>query len=57
MPLYQYVCREHKCGHTFEHFHKSLKNLDDVRCPKCDSARVRRDWSSVNWNINVKGPF
>lgn len=51
MPTYSYVCS--KCGHTFDHFHKSLKKLDDVRCPKCGGV-VERKWGGVNWSIKIK---
>lgn len=40
MPIYEYVCNE--CGWSFE---KIVFGDTEVRCPKCDSASVKKKFS------------
>jgi putative FmdB family regulatory protein len=42
MPIYEFVCGE--CAHAFEKLVSSSKSR--VHCPKCESARVIRQFSA-----------
>lgn len=44
MPIYEYRCP--KCGYSFERL-RSMKDADsDLQCPKCDSPKVDRQFST-----------
>ncbi len=40
MPIYEFVCED--CEHEFETLLKNREEAQDVRCPKCQSPRVKR---------------
>lgn len=40
MPLFEYKCSG--CNSKFEVLHKSLNNMENVECPECHSAEVKR---------------
>ncbi len=40
MPLYEFRCE--KCDSVFEHLCRAGSNGRGLKCPKCDSARLRR---------------
>lgn len=44
MPLYDYRCE--KCGEEFEQLVCSSKKNAAVKCPKCDSTKTVRQFSS-----------
>ena len=46
MPIYEYVCLD--CKKEFSEVKPiSAYDLKKVKCPKCDSKKVERRWSSV----------
>ncbi|MGQ9584143.1 MAG: FmdB family zinc ribbon protein [Anaerolineae bacterium] len=40
MPIYEYRCEE--CGEEFEKFVRSMRGGEEVRCPRCQSAKVQK---------------
>lgn len=40
MPLYEFQCAD--CQDDFEELVRSAAAVDEVRCPQCGSAQVRR---------------
>ena len=46
MPVYEFICRE--CRKKFEVI-QGVASYDPkkVRCPKCNSRKVERRWTSV----------
>jgi putative FmdB family regulatory protein len=44
MPLYEFACQT--CGAPFEELVFNSSAIDRVRCPKCDSARVKKKVST-----------
>ena len=51
MPLYDYRCE--KCGEEFEQLVSSSKKNAAAKCPKCDSTRTSRQFSSFTGTCNV----
>lgn len=45
MPYYDYICD--KCGTKFDVFFSISQERTGVKCDKCGSAKVRRDFGSV----------
>lgn len=44
MPIYEYRCRQ--CGHTFEAFQRVGADGSDLMCPKCNTSRPEKLFSS-----------
>ncbi len=44
MPMYEYRCEQ--CGAGFEQLRRMQDADSDVRCPKCESGRVKRLFSA-----------
>jgi putative FmdB family regulatory protein len=40
VPIYEFACQS--CGRPFEEFVWSTKDVDEVVCPQCGSAHVKR---------------
>src|SRR5437016_3748753 len=40
VPIYEYACG--KCHAKFDHLHRSMANLEKVKCPKCGSSQTTR---------------
>ncbi len=45
MPIYEFVCQD--CEHEFETLLKSRDEVSGVRCPQCQSPRVKRLMSAT----------
>ena len=43
MPIYEYECAE--CSHKFERFVRSLRSQEEITCPQCGSAKVKKAFS------------
>ena len=50
MPIFEYKCSE--CNTKFEVLHKSSTKQDDVTCPKCNSNKNKKLFSSFSSTIN-----
>lgn len=50
MPIYEYRCEE--CRNHFEVLATSATTSEEVRCPKCDSAKARKTISASSFRIN-----
>jgi len=60
MPIYEYTCQV--CGLEFEELIWNRSNIDEVHCPFCESAEVKKKISifgpkagassGSTWNIN-----
>lgn len=50
MPLYEYKCSD--CKSKFEVLHKSTLSLEEVTCPKCDSTKNKKLFSSFSASIS-----
>lgn len=44
MPIYEFVCKE--CSSNFEDLVLSLSQIDQVICPVCGSAQVKKKMST-----------
>ena len=53
MPLYEYICLD--CRKEFSET-KTVSDYDPkaVKCPKCNSRKVERRWSTVNVETSRK---
>lgn len=40
MPMYDYRCTD--CGKTYDVYHKTRENIEDVVCPSCGSLNHKR---------------
>lgn len=40
MPIFEFTCQE--CGAPFEELVRSANAIDEVRCPQCGSAQVKK---------------
>lgn len=50
MPIFEYQCKE--CNTKFEVLHKSISNLEEVVCPKCQSKESKKLFSSFSASIS-----
>jgi putative FmdB family regulatory protein len=50
MPIFEYKCSD--CETKFEVLHKSSANKDDVSCPKCNSTKNKKLFSSFSSTFN-----
>jgi len=55
MPLYEYACAE--CGHRFEILQRLGEGAEGLSCPKCDAARVEKQFSTFASNSDGKTDF
>ncbi|MBZ0199769.1 MAG: zinc ribbon domain-containing protein [Ignavibacteriaceae bacterium] len=46
MPVFEYRCTE--CGAKYDVLHKSAKSIENVTCPKCNSANSKKLFSTFN---------
>jgi putative FmdB family regulatory protein len=44
MPVYEFECKT--CGEPFDLFVRSMKDMEDLKCPECGSAELERIFSS-----------
>jgi putative FmdB family regulatory protein len=55
MPIYEFICED--CGHPFEELLFRASAVDDVRCPGCESASIRKKLSLIaNSSNKNSGP-
>ncbi len=40
MPIYEFVCED--CGHEFETLLRNRDEVAGLKCPKCESAKLKR---------------
>jgi len=55
MPVFEYQCKS--CNAKFEHYHKSVNNLEEVLCPKCHSSENKKLLSSFMPSVNNAGSY
>ena len=53
MPIYEYKCNN--CDHKFEILHRSITKVEDVNCPKCKSAEIKKMLSTFSASFNGGG--
>ncbi len=53
MPIYEFVCED--CEHEFEALVRNREEVDDLRCPKCNSPRLKRLMSATGAIITEGG--
>ncbi len=46
MPIFEFVCNE--CDKVFEDLVLSLSRIDEVVCPSCGSAKVKKKMSTFS---------
>jgi putative FmdB family regulatory protein len=46
MPLFEYKCSD--CSNKFEVLHKSTLNQEEVTCPKCNSTKSKKLFSTFS---------
>ena len=51
MPIFEYKCSD--CDTKFEVLHKSSVNQNDVSCPKCNSNKSKKLFSSFSSTFNT----
>ncbi len=49
MPIYEYKCTD--CNNHFEILHRSITKIEDVSCPKCNSANIKKLMSTFAPNV------
>ncbi|MGD8633243.1 MAG: zinc ribbon domain-containing protein [Anaerolineales bacterium] len=57
MPIYEFVCED--CGHPFEELLLRASAIEDVRCPDCESASIKKKLSlfaSSSNNVAASAP-
>ncbi|HBI15767.1 MAG TPA: zinc ribbon domain-containing protein [Desulfobulbaceae bacterium] len=52
MPIYEYVCSE--CKSHFEAL-VSVSSPEIIRCPKCDSLKVKKTMSAASFRLGHGG--
>ena len=50
MPVFEYKCFD--CSTKFEVLHKSTLKQEQVTCPKCDSAKNKKLFSSFSASVS-----
>jgi putative FmdB family regulatory protein len=54
MPLYEYICQT--CGERFEKLIRSSSNSEQIVCPSCASAAIKRALSTFATSGNSAEP-
>ena len=49
MPIYEYQCK--KCGHTFDHFARTLTDTAK-KCPKCGAHNPAKQLSTFSASVS-----
>jgi putative FmdB family regulatory protein len=49
MPNYDFICK--KCGCTFEEYLSFTDDRSKLKCPKCKSKKVERNFGSVQMGV------
>ena len=52
MPIFEYKCNN--CNKKFEVLHKSIANIEIVKCPECDSQDNNKLFSAFAPSMNSK---
>lgn len=55
MPVFEYKCDD--CGKKFEVLHKSSANLEEVKCPDCQSLNYKKLLSSFSASVGSSSEF
>jgi putative FmdB family regulatory protein len=55
MPIFEYKCDD--CGKKFEILHKSSANLEEVKCPDCQSVNHKKLLSSFSASVSSSSGF
>ncbi len=50
MPIFEFQCQ--KCGEPFDELVRSAAAIDEVSCPKCGSARVKKKLSTFATKVS-----
>ncbi|HPN37518.1 MAG TPA: zinc ribbon domain-containing protein [Melioribacteraceae bacterium] len=50
MPIFEYQCKD--CNTKFDILHKSINNIDKIKCPKCQSENTKKLLSTFSATIN-----
>ncbi|HEX3074661.1 MAG TPA: zinc ribbon domain-containing protein, partial [Ignavibacteriales bacterium] len=53
MPIFEYQCND--CKKTFDVLHKSLSNMEEVKCPSCGSSNYKKLLSTFSASVS-NGP-
>lgn len=49
MPIHEFTCES--CGNTFELLFMSKAEIDDARCPRCQSPEVNKLLSAASFTV------
>ncbi len=55
MPVFEYRCGD--CGTKYDHYHKSLSNQEEVKCPECGSSNNKKLFSSFAPSVEASADF
>jgi putative FmdB family regulatory protein len=55
MPLYEYKCRNPKCGKEFERLVRHEEIEDHQACPRCKSQECRKLISRTSFSLKGGG--
>ncbi len=53
MPIYEFRCED--CGERFEKLCFGYREEQDLRCPRCGSSRVRKEFSTFACGLGDGG--
>ncbi len=53
MPIHEFTCKS--CQHSFELLIMNRDEIDQVRCPKCQSPEVDKLMSAANVSVSSGG--
>lgn len=53
MPVFEYQCQE--CKTKFDVFHKSQNQTEKINCPKCNSDKSRKLFSTFSAAVTSSG--
>ncbi|MBK6914670.1 MAG: zinc ribbon domain-containing protein [Ignavibacteriales bacterium] len=53
MPIFEYQCQE--CKTKFDVFHKSQNQTEKINCPKCNSDKSRKLFSTFSAAVSNSG--
>lgn len=49
MPTYDFICQ--KCKHIFEKYMSFDEDRSKLRCPKCKSRKIEKNFGSVQMGV------